>query len=151
MAVQTILVCWENCPVPWIPWFSDSEKLFGKPVVELSIGFSFVSLAEDGGNRRDICCSSRFCESTELQPNARRNLWRMLEREAVLTTMRTVGRHAAMTASPASIVAQYTTVELATFWKLVSRDFFISREEKRTVNIGLFRDSIHYLDQNDDF
>ena len=77
MAIQTILVCCENCPVFWMPWLSGSEKPFGKPVVELLIGSSFVSLArrnvdnaeesaltcvygssEDGGNRRDICCRS---------------------------------------------------------------------------------------------
>ena len=66
----------------------------------------------------------------ELQPNALRNLWRMLEREAVPTTMRTVGRHAAMTANPPSIMAQYSTVEPATFWKLVSRVFFYQQRRK---------------------
>ena len=89
----------------------------------------------DSSERDEICCD---CSGVFFEPRVKalRMLWKRLESDALPTTTRRVGRHAAMTAMPPSIKDQQRMVETDTFG-YCQLSLSISRRRRQTVRIKI--------------
>lgn len=114
-----MLACWENCLVTCMPCPLVSSrstlpmtKLSTEPLFSLTSVLVFDDEEEPGSMftydsfERDESCWDFSGVFIEPRLQTLRMLWTRLESDALPTTTRRVGRHAAMTAMPPSIKDQ---------------------------------------------